>query len=196
MDEVKQTEDNFEPEKREDKQSTKTFTQSEVDQIAGRAVKSERQKYEDYEEIKSQYEALMQEKKEKELSEKSEVERLNALYSEVVTQNTDLTNELSTYKKKQLRQDVLNGAKYRGLPRAYQNLVELSDDKDSLIASADKVLEEYNNDTGKKVSETFGIPQQKDTTLVEPKKTAENPADLATSLRSKILNTLKQQNRG
>lgn len=182
--------------KKEDAPKVQTFTQAENDRLVGQAIVKERQKYADYNDTKQQLEALLSEKKEREMANKTELEKIQAAHSEVLTELTNAKNELSTYQKEKVRNSVLDGSKYRGLPRAYKNLVSLSDNAEEVMAAADKVLEEYQNDTGKKVAETFGIPEQQDTTISEPAKAVANPSELAASLRQKVLGAIKNNNRG
>ena len=180
-----------EVEKRPEKESSKTFTQSEVDQMIARATQRTKQNFGDYDAIKQEHEALLAEKKERDLANKTEVEKLQAMNSELTTELTNVKGQISTYEKERLRMDVLNGNKYLNLPRAYKNLVVLSEDKEAIIASADEVLQEFENDTGKKVADTFGIAEPKDTTLAQPSKKVETPEDLAASWRSTIMSKLK-----
>jgi hypothetical protein len=180
----------------EGKPQGRVFSQAENDRLVGQAIVREREKYADYNDVKTQLDSLLAEKKEKEMANKSEVEKLQALLSETTTELTNVRGELTTYQKKTLRSDVLNGNKYIGLPRAYKNLVKLSDNMEEIQASADEVLAEYEKDTGRKVAATFGIPEQPDTELEIPKKEVENPAGLAASLRSQIMSKIKNTNRG
>jgi predicted nuclease with TOPRIM domain len=183
-------------EARPDKETSRTFTQSEVDQMIAKAAQRTKQNFSDYETIKTEYETLKAQQKEKEMAEKTEVEKLQAMLSESTTELTNVKTQYTELSRKQLRNDVLNGNKYLGLPRAYKKLVSLSDNKDEIIASADEVLEEFKKDTGKEVAATFGIPEPQDTTLSEPAKEVKDPADLAAALRSKIMSKIKMSGRG
>lgn len=184
-----------EVEQRTDKNSSRTFTQSEVDQMVFKASQKAKSQFEDYETIKKEYETLKAAQREKELSEKSELEKLQSINSELTTELTNVKNQVSTYEKERLRMDVLNGNKYLRLPRAYKNMVKLSGDKDEIIASAEEVLAEFEKDTGKKIADTFGVPETKDTAISEPGKKVETPADLAASLRSRVHSLIKGANR-
>jgi ribosomal 50S subunit-associated protein YjgA (DUF615 family) len=194
MDENKTDNLEKEIEQRPEKESTKTFTQSEVDQMIARSIK--KAKPEDYDAIKEELNSIKATQKEMELAEKSEVEKLQALLSEANTELTNVTSQYTNLQKKQLRTDILNGSKYVGLPRAYKNMVELSDDKEAIMASADEVLEEFKKDTGKEVAATFGIPEPKDTTISKPTKQVESPEDMASTLRSRLASMIKSSGRG
>ena len=174
----------------------KTFTQSENDRLVGLAIVKEREKFADYADTKQQLETLLNEKKERDLSEKTEVEKLQSINSELTTELTNVRGELTGFQKKQLRTDVLNGGKYLSLPRAYKSLVTLSDSTEEIQKSADEVLAEFEADTGKKVADTFGIPEKPDSTISTPSVEAKSPEGLAASLRSKLMATIKNNNRG
>ena len=182
-------------ENKEDAQ-VQTFTQAQNDKLVGQAIVREREKYADYAENKEMLETLLAEKKERDLANKSESEKLQSINSELTTELTNVKSELTNYQKKQVRNDVLNAAKYQTMPRAYKNMVTLSDNAEDVMKSAEEVLEEYNKDTGGKIQSTFGIKSDKDTIIAEPAKEIANPTDLANSLRSKVLGMIKNNNRG
>jgi hypothetical protein len=196
MDENTENIEHKEEQKEESKSTNRMFTQAENDKFVGEAIKRERAKYADYEETKTQLETLLAQQKEKDLAEKSELEKLQTINSEMVTDLTNAKTELSTLKKQQLRSDVLNGADFASLPRAYKNMVELSDNVEDIQASAAAVLEEFQKDTGKKVSATFGIPEKKAETISEPAKEIGSPEALANSLRSKLSDIINKRNAG
>lgn len=180
----------------EQKDQPRVFTQAEKDKEIAMIINREREKFKDYDTTKQELEALRTAQREKELAEKSEIEKLQTILSETTTELTNVKTEYTTLQKKHIRNDVLNGNKYLGLPRAYKNMVTLSDNPDEIIASADEVLAEFEKDTGKKVADTFGVPQPSDTTISTPQKEIKEPADLANSLRSLIASKIKLSNRG
>jgi hypothetical protein len=173
-----------------------SFTQAENDRLVGQAIVRERAKYADYDDKTKQLESLLSAQKEKDLADATDNEKLTMTNSDLVTEITNAKTELEKYKQKQVRNDVLNGTEFAQLPRAYKNMVELSDSQDSVMESAKAVLAEFEKDTGKKITATFGIPEQKDTILSEPAKKVENSTDLANSLRSKITSIIKNRNAG
>jgi hypothetical protein len=186
--------ENNEPEAREGKQSTRTFSQSEVDQMVAKAANGVKSQYADYDEIKTNYEAILQSNKEKELADKSELEKAQAINSDLIAENTNVKTELTKLKRQQLRNEVLNGAEFQSMPRAYKNMVSLSDDLEEVQKSAQDVLDEFRKDTGIETAKTFGVPLQKDTVISEPAQKVDNPNDLANSLRSKLSSIIQRRN--
>ena len=179
----------------ETKEEPRTFTQAEKDREIATLINREREKFKDYDEIKKNYESLIQEKKEREMSEKTEVEKLQAQLAEVNNQLVTARGEISEFSKQKVKITVLDNEKYRKLPRAYKNMVEASEDMETVQASAEKILEEYNQDMGGKISNTFGIPKKTETNIATPK--TENTVvrsanDIATALREKIANATRR----
>ena len=188
--------ENTETTEQKETAAMQSFTQAENDRLVGQAIVRERAKYADYDEKTKQLESLLLAQKEKDLADKSEVEKLSTINSDMVTELTNAKSELDKYKKLQVKNDVLNGAEFAQLPRAYKNMVELSESQDDVMESAKAVLAEFEKDTGKKITASFGIPEQKDTVLSEPAKKVENSVDLANSLRSKITSIINNRNAG
>jgi len=165
------------------------FTQAEKDRELAMLINKEREKYSDYDTIKSDYEKLMNERKEKEMAEKTEVERLQAQLDEVNSQLVNANGQISDFNKQRVKMTVLDDEKYRKLPRAYKNMVDSSDDMETVQQSAEKALEEFNKDMGGKIGATFGIPKTINTEIAtETNKPTviKDASDIAATLRNKI----------
>ena len=66
----------------------------------------------------------------------------------------------------------------------------MNDDVEVVQQSAEKILEEFNNDMGKKVSKTFGIPNATKDETVIPITEIGSPEDIKALLRNKIARRL------
>ena len=132
----------------EEKQSTKTFTQSDFDKALARESKKLEERYGDYPQLKERLEALEKERKEKEEAEMSELQKANAMIEELKSKSTNLESLLTESQIKILKSDVLSRSEYFILPRAYKNLVT-GDSEENIKASADEILEEYKKDMAK-----------------------------------------------
>jgi len=179
----------------ETKEEPRLFTQAEKDREIATLINRERDKFKGYEDIKKNYDSLIAEKKEREMSEKTEVEKLQSQLAEVNNQLVTARGEISEFSKEKIKITVLDNEKYRKLPRAYKNMVDASEDMETVQASAEKILEEYNQDMGGKISTTFGIPKKAENNITTPK--AENTIvksanDIATALREKIANATRR----
>jgi len=142
----------------DDKQSTKTFTQSDFDQMIAREKKRMETTYAGFDDMKKQNETLINEKKEKELADKTEIEKAQIETKEITAKLDTLTSEYAKAKQVNLRNDILSDAKFNKMPKAYRNLVELSDDTDIVQKSAEDALQEYEKDITGKEKPTFGAP--------------------------------------
>jgi hypothetical protein len=170
----------------EEKQSNKTFTQSELDSMMSREKKKLESQYADYNEMKTKLDELVKEKEDKELAEKSEVEKKQVEIEKLTQKVNELSSEYETQKRLNLRNDVLSDTKYSKLTRAYKNLVKLSDDKDEIIANADEILEEFEKDFSKK--ESYGTPLEKGKSNGGINT---HPNNLAEHLKAKIAERMK-----
>jgi predicted N-acyltransferase len=139
------------------KETNKLFTQSDFDSRIALESKKLNDKYKDYEDVKNQLETLVNEKKEKELAEKSEIEKRDIQITELTQKMERLSGDYDKAVKQNIRNNVLNQSKYAKLPRAYKNMVVLSEKEDDIIQSADEVLKEFETDLGKN-KESFGTP--------------------------------------
>jgi hypothetical protein len=70
-------------EEKVDKKTNKQFSQSEHDKAVKEAVAKEQEKYKDFDTMKTTLESLLTEKKERELSEMSDLEKAQAEKSDV-----------------------------------------------------------------------------------------------------------------
>ncbi len=140
----------------DEKQSTKTFTQSEHDQALATIEKKIKDQYKDYDDVTKKLTKLEKEKKDKQLEEASEIEKRDIQLKDLTEKIESLTNDYSKEKLKNMRNDIFSDARFTKLPRAYRNLVALSESKDEMIESANEVLKEFDKDFGRK--DNFGGP--------------------------------------
>ena len=136
------------PSSPEDKQSNKTFTQSEHDEAIAREQKRIADQYKDYADIKKKAEKLEKQQKERELAEKTEVEQLTIKNQELLEAFTKIESEKKRLETLGMKSDLLSKAEFANLPRAYKSMVT-GEDADSIIASANEILKEYESDTKK-----------------------------------------------
>lgn len=169
------------------KQSNITYTQSEFDKKVKEQVSSISSKFADYDEVREQLESLRKEKEERELSEKSDLEKQIAMNEKLQQQLDALSGEKTELEKAKIRSEVLADEKFRNLPHVYRNAVVADSDIDTVRESAEKILAQFQNDFQEK-RESFGIPN-------EVKKAVKTePITLNTlkdSMRSKISQMVK-----
>lgn len=145
----------------EEKESNRTFTQSEHDKAVADAVKKAVSEFADHNDLKTKLETLEKEKKEREMAELSELEKRDIQLKELNEKLAALELANNQLKIDSLRSQVLSEMEYTGMPRAYRMQVE-GNDEESIRESAKTVLEEYKADLekqGKKPS--FGVPDIK-----------------------------------
>lgn len=136
------------PSSTDDKLSNKTFSQSEFDQMVARKEKEILARFKDYDEVKKTAEQLATEKKERELAEKTEVEKLQLKEKELTERLSIIESEKKKLEVLNVKNDVLSKSEYSVLPRAYKSMVE-GDTAESILASADNILKEYEQDVKK-----------------------------------------------
>ena len=174
-----------------DKQTNRTFTQSEVDSLISKQVaKVVADKYSDYETNQQELQSLAKEKKERDEAEMTELQKAKTVIDDLTDNLTTVNIQNTEFKKTVLKQRVLNDPKYANLPRAYKNSVAASDDEAAVIESAEEMLKEFKQDTGDTVLQNFGL---KDPT---PKSTAplmKDPGDYAKALKQQIADKLKSR---
>jgi hypothetical protein len=150
----------------EDKQTNRTFSQSEHDAEVARVKRETSAKYSDYDEMKAQYDQLLADKKERELNDMSEVEKAKAIAEDLAAKLEAEKSRNESLALDQLKTDILSKPEFQALPRAYRNMVGGTDEA-SITADAERVVEEYKVDTkGMKNIPDFG-----------PKKTKDNGAE-------------------
>lgn len=180
----------------EKKTEQRTFTQAEKDKEIAMVIKREREKFQDYDSIKGDYEKLVNAEKERELQTKTETEKLSIQLQEVQEKLVQANGQIASFTQEKTRMTVLDDEKYRSLPRAYKNMVAMSDDIETVQESAEKALEEFNKDFSGKVSNTFGIPNKsnKEPSEVDKKITeVSKPSDIASTLRAKLNNAIRNR---
>ncbi len=176
----------------DDKQTNRTFTQSELDSMIAKAVHGEREKYEGFDEMKTQLDTLTKEKKNKELENKTELEKIQILFNEQTAQLTTAQNEVLELNKAKIRNEVLNDPKYSLLPSVYKNAVDLSDDPEAVKESAEKILNQYSVDMGAKGT---NIPVPPVPNLDgKPKINLGTPAQQLSNITDRIKNRIKAKN--
>lgn len=153
-----------------DKQTNKVFTQSEVDQLVAKVVKSELSKYADYSDVKTKAETLEREKQERELKDKSEIEKAQIAAKDWQEKYGKLEQEYKTQKLINVKSDILADSKYAALPKVYRDSIHMSDNADEVKAHADEMLKTFNADISK-VKTTVGAPGEAPPTAPEKPKT-------------------------
>lgn len=142
------SEENKNKKDEEEKQTNRTFTQSEADKMIADAVKKATDKFSDYDGVKKKLTELESEKKKADEASMSEIEKVKKQNSELTERIGVLEGENLRYKKTALRADVLSDPRFVNLPGAYRKLID-GDDKDKITESADKVLAEWQEDLKK-----------------------------------------------
>lgn len=132
-----------------EKKSNKTFTQSEFDSRVAQIENDYRNKYKDYDELKTSYETLTKNEQERKEAEMSEVEKLTVRLTEQTKLVDSLTKENYQFKLDSVANKVLEDSRYKELPRAYKNMVKRSENEEDVTKSADEILEEFKRDFGK-----------------------------------------------
>jgi hypothetical protein len=140
-----------------DKQTNRTFTQSDHDRLVMEALTAERKKYADYPDIKKTLETLQTEREQAELKEKTELERKDHELTKLASELEKITLTNKQYELKSKRDKVLSDPKFSKLPSVYKEAVQLTDDELVLQAEADKVLERWKADFNM-TGQTFGEP--------------------------------------
>ena len=127
----------------EDKQSNKTFTQSDYDKMVAKKEKEISDKFKDYETLKSKAETLEKIQSEQEASKLSEIEKATKRANELEAKILQIEAEKNVLAKRTLKLGVLSDQKFIGLPEPYKAIVD-GEDAESLKASAEKALEDFN----------------------------------------------------
>jgi hypothetical protein len=175
-----------------EKQSTKTWTQSEVDRHTAELIKRELSKFNDYDNIKKEYEDLKKKDDERILNTKSEAEKLMIEIEKLKNENQNLNDFRQKYEMQSVKSNVWGNPKYAALPKAYKNMIISSLKEEEIIESADKALEEYKKDFAGNSSASFGVPTiKKEVTINHPTEILK-PSDMSNVLRSKIASMLKK----
>jgi hypothetical protein len=163
IDESQSTETQTEPEK----QTNRTFTQSEMDTILAREKNALKDKYSDYDNVKAEHEKLLAEQKAKELANMSELDQYKTMLAENEAKTKAMEAENLKLQRLQIKTDVLNMSKYSALPSVYKKAIEAGESQELVIESAEKVYAEYLTDFGK--NETVAPNFENTTQSQEPK---------------------------
>jgi len=177
-----------------DKQTNRTFTQSDVDKMVAETIKKERDKTGDVGAIKAELEELRKAKKESELAKMDEVERLKIQLQEQEKEKLETQKEAFALKKRVALNELLSDPKYSKMPKAYKNMVAFSEDSEEMVRSAESAFAEFENDFGGEMKSTFGIPSGP---AVDPVKSARTvirgAGDMQAALKAQIAEKLKRK---
>lgn len=132
----------------EEKQSTKTFTQSDFDKHIAREKARIEEKYGDYETNKARLDELEKSIKDKAMAEMSELEKATATITDLNTKIEVLANSNLSLNKDIVRSKVLSSQDFNILPDVYKNAIISSDNEEEVLDSAKAILEQYNKDFG------------------------------------------------
>lgn len=141
----------------EEKQTNKTYTQSEADQLVAKILKQELGKYADYSDVKAEAETLKREKSERELAEKSEIEKAQLVAKDWQDKYGKLESEYKQQKLVNVKNEVLSDKKYAALPKVYRDSVRMSENADEIKSHADEMLKQFTADVAT-VKPTIGAP--------------------------------------
>ena len=142
-----------------EKQSNITYSQSEFDKAVKDQVASVSNKYSDYDLVKTQLDELAKEKEEREMADKTDLEKSLAANEKLQQEIDKLNGEKSIFEKDKLKSEVLSDVKYNSMSKVYRDAVAPDSDIEKVKASADAYLEQYNTDHNVQ-RETFGIPNE------------------------------------
>ena len=141
-----------------EKQSNRTFTQSEVDKMLKGQSETEASKKSDYDAVMSELKQLKIEKQERIEAEQTDLEKSNGKNEQLEKKINELNSLLSGKEQSIIKQEVLNDPKFADMPSAYKQLVKLSDNREEVSTSADEQLLQYHSDF--KIKTDFGIPKE------------------------------------
>jgi cob(I)alamin adenosyltransferase len=100
----------------EQKQTNKTFTQSEQDKAIAEAVQRATSQFGDYNDKIKELETLKKATLERERAEMSELEQAREMLKEAENKVISLSSENMEFKKTTIKNNVLNNSKYSNLP--------------------------------------------------------------------------------
>jgi hypothetical protein len=165
--------------------TNRVWDQSEHDRALTEALRAEREKYSDYDEVKSKLTSLLDEKEKQELSEKTELEKREHELSKIKQQLEEKDGILSQFKLKEIRDGVLSDPKYKELPAVYKNAINLSENEAEVQTEADKVLDQFNADFNR-TGQSFGKATEKKPPDTKPLSVPKDADDLRASLKSRM----------
>ena len=132
----------------DEKQTNRTFSQSEYDKALAIAVQKETDKFKDFDALKQNYELMKSERQKEEEAKLSEIERANKQVAELTEKLSLISVEKEQLSKTALKAEVLSDPKFVVLPNAYRKLID-GKDSESFKTSAESVLTEYLEDMKK-----------------------------------------------
>ena len=132
----------------EEKQSNKTYTQSDFDKEVARQLAEHSLKYKDYDLTKKELEELKTWKQEKENAELSEAEKMQKMVEEQKSQLESLQTQNKELSLSVLKGNILSGSEFMGLPKAYKMMVQ-GESEEEIKVNATKALEEWQSDLSK-----------------------------------------------
>jgi hypothetical protein len=126
----------------ENKQTNRTFTQSEYDKAIADHEKAVTEKFKDYETLKQKADAFEKEKADAEALKLSEVEKATKRAEDAEAKANTLEKEKTDLFKQTLKLTVLSDPKYHILPDPYKKLID-GDTIEAIKESAEKVGTEF-----------------------------------------------------
>jgi len=143
---VNQTEETVSEEPQvEEKQSNKTFTQSEFDKMLKKETSDLRKQVKELKSVSTELEELRQFKEESENEKMSAVEKAHKIAEEYKARLEDANKQLELASLNNIKNEVLADPKYSTLPKIYKSAVK-GDDENSIIESAEAIYEQWQND--------------------------------------------------
>jgi hypothetical protein len=129
----------------EEKETNKTYTQSDFDKEVARQMAEFKVKHGDPEKTKKELENLMKWKKEKEEEALTEQEKIEKRLEELKDESTTVKRRNQILELQLKTKDILSESKYSTLPRVYKNMVQ-GESEDEIRLNADKIMQEYADD--------------------------------------------------
>lgn len=130
----------------EEKQTNRTFTQSEFDSMLAKQTAEMTEKIKGFSVLEKKYSELESKLQEKEESEMSELQKLQSKVEKLTETKTNLEKTLKEKDRGIITSSVLADPKYASLPTVYKRAIPLSDSKEEVIAEAERALEQYQKD--------------------------------------------------
>lgn len=126
----------------EQKDSNRTFTQSDFDKMVAKKEKEIVERYKDYETLKQKADALEKVQMEQEQAKLSEVEKANKRAQDLETRLAQIEQEKNLLAKTTLKLSVLSDPKYGVLPEPYKKVID-GEDEAGMKDSAEKALDDF-----------------------------------------------------
>jgi hypothetical protein len=136
----------------EEKETNKTYTQSDFDKEVARQMAEFKVKHGDPEKTKKELANLIKWKKEKEEEALTEQERIQKRLDELKDESTSVKRRNQILELQLKTKDILSESKYSTLPRVYKNMVQ-GESEEEIRLNAEKIMTEYQDDL-KKIGKT------------------------------------------